>query len=79
MTEETGDLYQDGVQWRRPPTHSYESRHEIVQELAYQHWERRGRPLGSPDVDWFAAEEALRSYLLASGLELGQGGELYRR
>ncbi len=67
------------VQWRWPPTHSYESRHEIVQELAYQHWEKRGRPLGSPDVDWFAAENALRSYLLASGLELGLGGDLYHR
>jgi hypothetical protein len=65
-------------QWERPLTHSYESRQEIVQELAYQHWEKRGRPFGSPEGDWFAAEEALRSYLLASGLELGQGGNLYR-
>jgi len=65
-------------QWRKPLTHSYECRHEIVRELAYQHWEKRGRPFGSPEVDWFAAEEALRSYLLASGVELGQGGDLYR-
>jgi len=64
--------------WRRPMTHSYESRQEIVRELAYQHWEKRGRPFGSPEVDWFAAEEALRSYLLASGMELGQCGNLYR-
>lgn len=65
-------------QWQKPLTHSYESRQEIVRELAYQHWEKRGRPFGSPEVDWYAAEEALRSYLLATGLELGQGGDLYR-
>jgi hypothetical protein len=71
----------DQVQWRKPLTyaHSYESRHEMVQELAYQHWEKRGRPLGSPEVDWFAAEKALRSCLISSGIELGQGGQLYRR
>jgi hypothetical protein len=27
--------------------------------LAYQFWERRGRPLGSPEIDWYAAESAL--------------------
>jgi Protein of unknown function (DUF2934) len=26
--------------------------------LAYQLWER-GRPLGSPEIDWYAAESAL--------------------
>lgn len=68
----------DWAQWRKPRTHSHECRHEIVRELAYQHWEKRGRPFGSPEVDWFAAEGALRSYLLASGVELGPGGDLYR-
>jgi len=76
MTEEP--KHEDIGQWQKPMTHSYESRQEIVRELAYQHWEKRGRPFGSPEVDWYAAEEALRSYLSASGLELGQGGELYR-
>jgi hypothetical protein len=23
--------------------------------LAYQYWEERGRPFGSPDVDWYRA------------------------
>ena len=45
-----------------------ESRHEFVERLAYQHWEARGRPLGSPEVDWFAAERALYESLVASGL-----------
>jgi hypothetical protein len=45
-----------------------ESRREFVARLAYQHWERRGMPLGSPEVDWFAAERALYESLVASGL-----------
>jgi hypothetical protein len=35
--------------------------HEITAKLAYQFWEQRGRPLGSPEVDWFAAEKTLAS------------------
>jgi hypothetical protein len=75
MTEKSTD--QDWARWSKPLTHSYENRHEILQELAYQHWEKRGRPIGSPEVDWFAAEEALRSHRLASGVELGPGEDLY--
>jgi hypothetical protein len=32
-----------------------------VARLAYQYWEERGRPLGSPDVDWYRAADSLRS------------------
>jgi hypothetical protein len=35
--------------------------HELTAELAYQLWEPRGRPFGSPEVDWFSAERALAS------------------
>lgn len=45
-----------------------EDRHEFVAKLAYKLWEDRGRPIGSPDVDWFAAERTLYSALVASGL-----------
>jgi hypothetical protein len=45
-----------------------EDRHEFVAKLAYTFWENRGRPFGSPDVDWFAAEQAMYSALVASGL-----------
>jgi hypothetical protein len=45
-----------------------ENRHEFVAKLAYQLWAQRGRPLGSPDVDWFAAEQALYALLAASGM-----------
>jgi len=45
-----------------------EDRHEFVAKLAYKLWEDRGRPLGSPDVDWFAAERVVYSALVAAGL-----------
>ena len=32
--------------------------HEEIARLAYELWERRGRPLGSPEIDWSAAESA---------------------
>jgi Protein of unknown function (DUF2934) len=33
--------------------------HKEIARLAYELWERRGRPLGSPEIDWYAAESAL--------------------
>lgn len=45
-----------------------EDRHEYVRKLAYQLWEKRGRPFGSPEVDWFQAEQIVYSSLMASGL-----------
>ena len=45
-----------------------ENRHEFVAKLAYGLWDERGRPFGSPEVDWFAAERAVYLSLLASGL-----------
>lgn len=50
------------------PDHMYESRHEFVEKLAYKLWTQRGRPLGSPDADWFAAEQAVYASLVASGM-----------
>ena len=68
----------DRVQLPKPLTDFYgEDRHELVQKLAYQHWEKRGSPFGSPEIDWFAAEKAMRAYLLASGIELGPNQDLY--
>jgi hypothetical protein len=36
------------------------SEHEIA-ALAYQLWQARDRPDGTPDDDWFRAEETLKS------------------
>lgn len=33
--------------------------HEVIAILAYRLWEERGRPLGSPEVDWFDAKKRL--------------------
>jgi hypothetical protein len=32
-----------------------------VATLAYQLWMERGCPIGSPEVDWFQAEEQLKN------------------
>jgi hypothetical protein len=45
-----------------------ESHYEFVAKLAYQYWEARGMPLGSPEDDWVAAERALYRSLVAAGL-----------
>jgi Protein of unknown function (DUF2934) len=50
------------------PDFPAEDRREFVAKLAYKLWEERGRPSGSPEVDWLAAEQAVYSALAASGL-----------
>jgi hypothetical protein len=50
------------------PDFAYESHYEFVARLAYKLWVQRGSPLGSPDVDWFAAERAVYASLAASGM-----------
>jgi Protein of unknown function (DUF2934) len=42
---------------------------ERTAELAYELWERRGRPIGSPEVDWMAAEETLLTSQVSSEAE----------
>ena len=34
--------------------------HEEVSRLAYEFWIHRGCPVGSPEVDWYRAEEELK-------------------
>jgi hypothetical protein len=34
--------------------------HDDIAQRAYALWEARGRPEGSPQVDWFRAEQELR-------------------
>jgi hypothetical protein len=33
--------------------------HDATERLAYIYWELRGRPTGSPEIDWFQAERDL--------------------
>lgn len=37
-----------------------EPSHQEIELLAYRYWEERGGPFGSPEVDWFRAENDLR-------------------
>ncbi len=37
-----------------------DSYHLRVARLAYHYWERRGRPEGSPEIDWLQAEAVVR-------------------
>jgi hypothetical protein len=43
-----------------PPAAERVISHEEIALHAYYHWERRGRPFGSPDVDWYWAIEDLK-------------------
>ena len=44
--------------------------HEKIARLAFEYWEARGRPIGSPDEDWLRAER----HLLMEQLVWGSGG-----
>jgi hypothetical protein len=37
-----------------------ELEHQWITRLAYDLWQKRGGPIGSPDEDWFRAEDELR-------------------
>jgi hypothetical protein len=30
-----------------------------IQKLAYGYWQERGSPIGSPEIDWFRAEQQI--------------------
>jgi hypothetical protein len=65
----------DGQPIELVPDFFGESRHEYVTKLAYLHWEARGMPIGSPEVDWFAAERAFYESLVASGMISPSGSD----
>jgi Protein of unknown function (DUF2934) len=33
--------------------------HGEIEQLAHRFWEKRGRPCGTPEADWFRAERVL--------------------
>ena len=46
----------------RPPARvngAHHASHEAIARLAYAIWEQRGCPHGSPEEDWFRAEQLL--------------------
>ena len=69
-----GDMAKSEVETRKA--------HEATERLAYDLWVQRGRPFGSPELDWFAAEKALHAlhendartfYLSAFAMEPDEG------
>ena len=69
---------EDRVQRPKPPTDSYgEDRHELVQKLAYQCWEKEAVRLGHRKSTGSRPEKAMRAYLLGSGIELDPDEDLY--
>ena len=40
--------------------------HEVTAVFAHRLWEKRGRPVGSPEVDWFEAKNQLATELAKS-------------
>ena len=43
------------------PESSSSPRHEEIEVRAFALWQERGAPLGSPEIDWFQAEEQIKS------------------
>jgi hypothetical protein len=39
-----------------------------IADLAHQYWEQRGRPSGSPEVDWYRAVEDVNNRVRKRGL-----------
>ena len=39
-----------------------ETQLHLVQLRAYRFWEQRGQPWGTPEIDWFRAEQELREH-----------------
>ena len=44
-------------------TEQTDPKHVETACLAYQNWQRRGCPVGTPEEDWFRAEEELKQSL----------------
>ena len=44
-----------------------ESDQNQMQRLAFQFWLDRGCPIGSPEIDWYRAEEEIRNRVSGSG------------
>jgi hypothetical protein len=40
--------------------------HEKIARLAYSYWQVRGCPIGSPEEDWYRAENELRQPITAA-------------
>jgi hypothetical protein len=44
------------------PGNAEEEHHGAIELLAYSFWQERGCPFGTPETDWFRAEDTLREH-----------------
>ena len=45
---------------RLTPGLVFSPRHDEIELLAFELWQERGAPTGTPEIDWFRAEEELK-------------------
>ena len=45
---------------RLTPSSAFTPRHDEIELLAFELWQERGAPIGTPEIDWFRAEEELK-------------------
>jgi hypothetical protein len=57
ILEQDSQIHSHPVEWLQHYQPGANSGHEAIQGPAYDRWIARGRPLGSPEVDWLQAEE----------------------
>jgi len=50
--------------------------YEGVCQLAYLYWQARGCPEGSPEDDWFQAEQELSSRAVSAPVERGKAQQM---
>lgn len=43
-----------------PPSSGGDPKPDEVASLAYEYWQQRGGPIGTPEEDWFRAEEEIK-------------------
>ena len=51
----------DGERTLMESVQSESQQHELTKRAAFFLWEQRGCPFGTPEVDWFRAEEEMRA------------------
>ena len=61
ILEQNSQVRSHPVEWLQHYQPAAHSDHEAIQVPAYECWVARGRPIGSPEVDWLQAEEDLKN------------------
>jgi hypothetical protein len=57
ILEQNSQVRSHPVEWLQHYQPRANSDHEAIHGPAYHRWIARGRPIGSPEVDWLQAEE----------------------